>query len=227
MSKNACETAVMPQKRIFGWFEAVFDIGYLCLALTIGVFILTNASKWAQTLAGVMALVLAFGDMSHLAPRIAAAVTGEEQQLRKAMGLGKLITSLTMTIFYVLLWHIGVSLFPFASARDWTAVIYVLAASRVMLCFSSQNCWYGEAPPVNWAIYRNVPFLLLGIAVGILWGVQAQSAPGLRWMWLAIALSFAFYIPVVLFVNMNRKLGMLMIPKTCAYVWILCICASI
>ncbi len=227
MSKNACETAVMPHKRIFGWFEAVFDIGYLCLALTIGVFILTNASKWVQTLAGVMAFVLAFGDMFHLAPRIAAAVTGEEQQLRKAMGLGKLITSLTMTIFYVLLWHIGVSLFPFASVRDWTAVIYALAASRVMLCFSKQNCWYGEEPPVNWAIYRNIPFLLLGIAVGILWGVQAQSAPGLRWMWLAIMLSFAFYIPVVLFVNMNRKLGMLMLPKTCAYVWILCMCASI
>lgn len=227
MSKNACETAVMPQKRIFGWFEAVFDIGYLCLALSIGVFILRNASKGVQTLAGVMALVLAFGDMFHLAPRIAAAMTGAEERLRKAMGLGKLITSLTMTIFYVLLWHIGVSLFPFASARDWTAVIYALAASRVILCFSSQNRWYGETPPVNWAIYRNIPFLLLGAAVAVLFCVHAQPVPGLRWMWLAITLSFAFYIPVVLWVNRNRKLGMLMIPKTCAYLWILYMCASI
>jgi hypothetical protein len=32
-----------------------------------------------------------------------------------------------------------------------------------------------------------------------------------------IFLSFAFYIPVILFVQRIPKLGMLMIPKTCAY----------
>lgn len=32
-------------------------------------------------------------------------------------------------------------------------------------------------------------------------------------------LSFAFYIPVVLWAEVNLLIGMLMIPKTCAYVW--------
>ena len=38
-------------------------------------------------------------------------------------------------------------------------------------------------------------------------------------MWLTIVLSFAFYIPVVLFADTIPLIGMLMIPKTCAYVW--------
>ena len=40
-----------------------------------------------------------------------------------------------------------------------------------------------------------------------------------RWMWLTIVLSFGFYIPVVLWADVNPMIGMLMIPKTCAYVW--------
>ena len=38
-------------------------------------------------------------------------------------------------------------------------------------------------------------------------------------MWLTIVLSFAFYIPVVLWADVVPVIGMLMIPKTCAYVW--------
>ena len=40
-----------------------------------------------------------------------------------------------------------------------------------------------------------------------------------RWMWLTIVLSFGFYIPVVLWSGTYPMVGMLMIPKTCAYVW--------
>ena len=41
-----------------------------------------------------------------------------------------------------------------------------------------------------------------------------------RWMWLTIVLSFfGFYIPVVLWADAVPIIGMLMIPKTCAYVW--------
>lgn len=41
----------------------------------------------------------------------------------------------------------------------------------------------------------------------------------LRFMWLTIVLSFVFYIPVVLWVDLHPFISMLMIPKTCAYVW--------
>ena len=39
-------------------------------------------------------------------------------------------------------------------------------------------------------------------------------------MWLAVTLSFLFYVPVVLWSGVWPAIGMLMIPKTLAYVWI-------
>ena len=38
-------------------------------------------------------------------------------------------------------------------------------------------------------------------------------------MWLTIFISFGFYLPVVLFADTIPAIGMLMIPKTMAYVW--------
>ena len=41
-----------------------------------------------------------------------------------------------------------------------------------------------------------------------------------RFMPLAVGLSFGFYLPVVLFSGVAPMVGILMIPKTMAYVWI-------
>lgn len=40
-----------------------------------------------------------------------------------------------------------------------------------------------------------------------------------KYMWFTIFLSFAFYAPVVLYSQKYPNIGLLMIPKTCAYVW--------
>lgn len=214
------------KKRVFGWVEAAFDSLYLCVALGFGVYLLYDASKQVQVLAGVMALVLACGDAFHLVPRIIAAATDAESRLTRALGFGKFITSITMTVFYMLLWHVGVVLFSLEAASAWTAVVYVLAALRVALCLFPKNRWFDEAPPLDWAVYRNIPFLLLGGVVAALFFAHARETPTLHWTWLAIALSFAFYIPVVLWSGKNHKLGMLMIPKTLAYLWILVMCTG-
>ena len=42
-----------------------------------------------------------------------------------------------------------------------------------------------------------------------------------RFMLAAVALSFGFYLPVVLFSGVFPVIGMLMIPKTLAYVWMI------
>lgn len=74
---------------------------------------------------------------------------------------------------------------------------------------------------LSWGIYRNIPFALLGILIIILFYKSAKenNDKSFRFMWLTIVLSFAFYIPVVLFADTIPLVGMLMIPKTCAYVW--------
>ena len=84
-----------------------------------------------------------------------------------------------------------------------------------------QNQWFSASAPLSWGIYRNIPFALLGLLVIVLFyrSAKAQQDHAFRWMWLTIVLSFAFYIPVVLWADVYPMVGMLMIPKTCAYVW--------
>lgn len=84
-----------------------------------------------------------------------------------------------------------------------------------------QNQWLSADSPLSWGIYRNIPFALLGLLVILLFyrGARGHGDNAFRWMWLTIVLSFGFYIPVVLWADIIPLIGMLMIPKTCAYVW--------
>lgn len=93
-----------------------------------------------------------------------------------------------------------------------------LSVVRIALCLLPQNDWAGAAP-VIWDIYRNIPFTIMGIIMIALYFMQRKDKP-FRFMWLSILLSFAFYLPVVLWANTYPLIGMLMMPKACMYIWI-------
>ena len=99
--------------------------------------------------------------------------------------------------------------------------IFALAAMRVALCMLPQNQWLTNQTPLTWGILRNIPFAIMGLMVIVLFYRSAKGGndEAFRWMWLTIVLSFGFYIPVVLWAEVVPAIGMLMIPKTCAYVW--------
>lgn len=105
--------------------------------------------------------------------------------------------------------------------KTLTISVYAMAILRIALCLFPQNAWLSANPPLIWGIYRNIPFAILGIIVIVLFFKSAQEHKdgSFRFMWLTIVLSFAFYVPVVLWADVNPLIGMLMIPKTCAYVW--------
>lgn len=102
-----------------------------------------------------------------------------------------------------------------------TILVYLLAIARIVISLMPQNAWTSATAPLSWGIYRNIPFAAMGILVIILFYQSAKKTKDIAFknMWLTIVLSFAFYIPVVLFGDINPLVGMLMIPKTCAYVW--------
>lgn len=126
-----------------------------------------------------------------------------------------------MTVFYVLLYYVWRKRYCINGRRGLTTAVYVLAGLRILLCMMPQNQWLSEEAPLSWGIYRNIPFALLGLLVILLFFQSAKKSRdhAFRWMWLTIVLSFAFYIPVVLWADVVPVIGMLMIPKTCAYVW--------
>lgn len=63
--------------------------------------------------------------------------------------------------------------------------------------------------------------MLLGALIVVLFfrSAREHADRAFRHLWLTVVLSFACYIPVVLFADQFPAVGMLMIPKTCAYAW--------
>lgn len=202
--------------------ETLFDVAYLTLVITIGILMIRGCKGNRQfCLFGWMAVVLGAGDAFHLVPRALALCTTGLEHYTVALGLGKWITSITMTIFYVLLYYVWRQRYKVSGQNSLTAAVYGLAGLRVVLCMMPQNQWLSAQAPLSWGIYRNIPFALLGLLVIVLFYQSANKRQdrAFRWMWLTIVLSFGFYIPVVLWADTIPMIGMLMIPKTCAYVW--------
>lgn len=215
-------------KRVFGKVEVIFDVLYLVIALIIGIFlILSSTGNSIRLLAGIMALTLSIGDAFHLVPRILSIITNNIELYRYSLGRGKQITSITMTVFYILLWHIGIYIYTLNNIEFITYIIYFLSFIRIILCLLPQNRWIDRYPPVIWGIWRNIPFFILGILVAIIFFMNRLISTNFGFAWLAILLSFLFYLPVVLWSNKNPKIGMLMLPKTLMYLWILIMCLSI
>ena len=202
--------------------ETVFDAVYLAFVIAIGIRMIRRSGGNRQfRLFGMMAVLLGAGDAFHLVPRALALCTTGLESYAAALGIGKWITSVTMTVFYVLLYHVWRQRYRVRGRSGATAAVYGLAGLRIALCMLPQNEWLSASAPLSWGIYRNIPFALLGLIIIVLFYREARKNGdgAFRWMWLTIVLSFAFYIPVVLWADAVPLIGMLMIPKTCAYVW--------
>ncbi|WP_283685087.1 hypothetical protein [Parablautia sp. Marseille-Q6255] len=202
--------------------ETLFDAVYLVSVIAIGIFMILKCNGNRQyRLFGIMAVVLGVGDSFHLIPRATALCTTGLESFTVWLGAGKFITSITMTIFYVILYHVWRIRYGITQDKGTTVMVYVLSAARVILCLFPQNQWLSGEPALAWGIYRNIPFALLGLMIIVLFyrSAKEKGDRDFRYMWLTIVLSFAFYIPVVLWADTVPAIGMLMIPKTCAYVW--------
>ena len=203
--------------------ETLFDAVYLIVVITVGIVMMRKSGDNKQfKLFGLMAALLGAGDAFHLIPRSYALLTTGLEANAAALGIGKFITSITMTIFYVILYHIWRQRYHIKGRIGLTFSIYALSIIRIALCFFPQNEWLNYKAPVSWGIYRNIPFAIMGII--IIWifysEVKKHADKNFKFMWLAIVLSFALYMPVVLWATTIRWIGILMIPKTLAYVWI-------
>ena len=196
--------------------ESAFDLLYLLFAVTCGCVMLGKAKNRTQKRMGLAALILGCGDAFHLIPRVLNYFL--EADLTAALGIGKLVTSVTMTVFYVLLFEIWQGRFRTERNRGLAAVLWILAAARIGLCLFPQNGWLQNSSDMTWGILRNVPFVLLGAIVCVLWYRTRKESRRLKGVWIEILLSFLFYLPVAVAAGLLPILGMIMLPKTVCYI---------
>ena len=204
--------------------EAVFDIGYLTFDLIAGIlFFAFSRGRILFILYGILTLTLCGGDAFHLLPRVKRALKGSNDRIRKQLGIGLQVSSITMTVFYILLLYIWK--YTFCELKAPTAleiIIWVSALVRIIICLLPQNNWCGEQGNPKLSLLRNSVFAVTGIGVIILYAISGNTyGYHMNRMIAAIIISFGCYLPVTLLSRKMPKIGMLMIPKTCAYIWMI------
>lgn len=196
-------------------FETIFDLTYLILVIGLGIRLVLSADRTSR-LFGTMGILLGFGDAFHLLPRIISHLSpGGFAANAAALSWGQFVTSITMTLFYVL-YYLFLKRQTQIHARWRDISIYTLAALRIALVLMPQNDWGTMPGNYTFGLLRNLPFAIMGILL-MVWSWQSRRMPGLRHMGTLIFFSFLFYVPVVLWADTIPVLGALMMPKTIAY----------
>ena len=115
-------------------FETLFDIVYLVTVIILGIRMIRGSKGQKQYLLfGIMAVTLGCGDAFHLVPRAIALCTTGLEHYTAALGIGKLITSVTMTLFYVLLYYVWRSRYQVNGQRGTSIAVWALALVRLSL----------------------------------------------------------------------------------------------
>ena len=225
--------------------ESVFCGGYLIFVLVSGLVFLSRlaGNSFEQepmwTACAFMAFLLFIGDGFHLIPRIMVNIKGDvsdrEEAWRFRIGLGNLISSITMTLFYIALFCAVYYYNTYRFGNDRSGgvdrysfmlitVMSFFATIRLILCLLPQNDWFGGNGNEKWTLIRNIPFLIVGlISVFNLIGYYIYNGSLNLYLAVLIILSFVFYMIVVLRAKKKPILGLLMIPKTVCYILIICV----
>ena len=191
--------------------EAIFDACYLIFDLIAGIlFFVYSKGNPLFILYGVLTLTLCGGDAFHLVPRIKRAVYGTNDKIKRQLGIGLQVSSITMTVFYIILLFI------------WKLTFPISAIIRIVVCFLPQNNWTSEEGNRRLSLIRNAVFAITGIGVILLYAISGNMYDlHMNRMVAAIIISFGCYIPVTLWSKKKPMVGLLMIPKTCAYMWVI------
>ena len=201
--------------------ETIFIIIYL-LFLIISMILLIRKKNYYILL---MTAFLGIGDSFHLIPRILSNIKENYKNKDFYLGIGTQISSITMTIFYLLLIYyltknnrISMNFFieyikeSLSFKNILGGIITYLGIIRIILCLLPNNNWYKKEGNEKWAIIRNIPFTILGGIAIIIAFITSNIYLGIL-----ILLSFLFYLPVAIHGKKKKILGMLMIPKTICY----------
>lgn len=211
--------------------EVSFDLFYLVFIWTIVLLMTRNMHTVKHNNIAVgkkmrnAFFLLALGDTGHVGFRAIAyliggvsGVTDFEGAAATLVGMGSLVTSITVTLFYMIMVYVWKD--RYNKKLNWFAYTLLFAGViRLIVMFLPGNNWGSTVIPQGMGLFRNLWLMLQGFGVMglILLNAYKTDDKPFKWIGWMIALSYAFYIPVILFVNKVPILGMLMIPKTCAY----------
>jgi hypothetical protein len=216
------------------WTETVFNIAYLIVVWWLVIAMINRrelVDAKDQRVAGLIMwafFLLGLGDIGHVGFRVIAfalggldaAITIFGRELKLAP-MGALATAITFTFFYVILIMIWRERFN-KNYGLLGRILFMLAAVRLIIMAFPANNWNSLQQPHAWAIIRNIPLMLMQLGSAYLIVRDGVRAGDRTFVWMAVMVivSFVCYAPVIFLQQRVPLIGMLMIPKTIAYLGI-------
>lgn len=213
-------------------FETVFNVVYLLVVWGLVVLMACRISQVESSKISLARLfliafiLLAAGDTGHVGFRVVAhlmnALDKQVMVIGTPMaltGVGSMMTAYTVTIFYMVLVYIWIE--RFNKKSNWfTWFLLAIGVVRLIFMALPANDWGSLVIPQTSSLIRNGFLVIQGLGViGLyLYSAYKTNDRTFKWISWSIVLSFAFYTPVILFAQRYPLAGLLMIPKTCAYV---------
>ena len=206
--------------------ETIFETIYLLFAFSSSILIVIKAFKNNNNsyfLFGLGIFLLGFGDSFHLIPRMVGLNTTGLDDYVFSLGLGKLITSITMTIFYIVMYFYFEDRYNKKLNPKFECLYFALALIRIILCAMPSNEWFESSSSYLWGIIRNIPFVIMGIIFIIISYKWCKKDTYFKYTYLLVSLSFVFYLLTVLVAPFVSIMGLMMLPKTVCYIlFIIC-----
>ena len=202
--------------------EISFNIVYLIIIYIFVIFMtsrLDTSQEKNITKRFLLAFfLLALGDTGHVGFRVIAFLNGGLENNSLLVGFGALSTAITITFFYLILLDIWCIEFKKPKDSIYYGLIIVGIIRFAIMAFP-QNDWGRVVPIFEWSLLRNIPLMIIGLTVAYFMIRDGLKERDYRYrnfgIWILV--SFLFYLPVILFVQIVPIIGMLMIPKTIAY----------
>jgi hypothetical protein len=213
------------------WVETSFNIVYLIAVWWIVLLmwqrrgLVADGDKRTARLMMLAFFFLGLGDIGHVGFRLVAFALGGLETSVQLFGcdlliapMGALATAITFTFFYICMLMIWKA--RFGKNYGYLALCgFALALARFLIMACPENNWNSLGIAYDWAIYRNVPLMLMQLIVAFLFMRDGIANKDSLFIWISVLIfiSFTCYAPVIFLWQHIPLIPMLMIPKTIAY----------
>ncbi len=211
--------------------ESAFNVLYLIVIWTLVVVMSRRMDKVAPQerrlaeLVRLAFLLLVFGDTGHVGFRVLAFARGGLETTiplfgvpMNLAGLGSLTTGVTVTLFYMVMVYVWLLRYD-RHDNFWSLLLILAGVVRLFMLALPHNDWNNPISTYPMGLYRNIPLMIQGwgLLIPILLDAYRRKDGTFQWIGWAMVASYLFYTPVILWAYKIPLLGMLMIPKTIAY----------
>lgn len=228
------------------YMEMVFDIFYLIFIYILVILMFKAYKKIKQNnlikdnlllqqlrLFQTGFLLLALGDTGHVGLRVISYSLGDIEktfllfgQKLTLIGIGSFTTAFTVTLLYMEIAWIWKIRYHNDEKSSFNIFIFwlllIIGFARIVVILLPINNWGATIKdiPYGFSLFRNSLLTFQGIIVGILILLDSikNNDKIFKVISIFIFISYAFYIPVILFAKFIPAIGLLMVPKTCAYI---------